>query len=164
MRLLRHLFAPRTHILLPEAAMQRVTAAVANGEQRHSGQICFAIESALSLRQVIGGYDARARAEEVFARLRVWDTELNNGVLIYLLLADHRIEIVADRGLRDKVSERQWRHICARMQPLLAGGQAEAAVLLAVDDASALLAEHFPRQKWERASGVNELADRPHLL
>src|SRR5690606_2593634 len=103
-RLFRHLFAPSAARLFREESLQRIAEAVARGEATHTGETCFAVESALPLRAVLAGVDARERAEEAFSRLRVWDTAANNGVLVYLLLADHRIEIVADRGFRGRVS------------------------------------------------------------
>jgi uncharacterized membrane protein YgcG len=98
MRWLRHLFARSAASRFPPASLQRIAAAIAAGEQRHTGQVVFAVEPALRLAALRRGRDARHRAEQLFARLRVWDTQHNNGVLIYLLLADHRIEVVADRA------------------------------------------------------------------
>ena len=95
MRLFRHLFARSAQSWLPEDAMARITQAIDAGELRHSGEICFAVEPALHWRHILRGTDPRARAEQAFAKLRVWDTEANTGVLLYVLLADHRLEIVA---------------------------------------------------------------------
>ncbi|MET0718830.1 MAG: hypothetical protein ABWY34_10590, partial [Pseudoxanthomonas sp.] len=112
MRLLRHLFARSARHLFPEDGLHRIADAIAAGELRHRGEILFAVESELSPGMVLRGVQARARAEAAFARLRAWDTEANNGVLIYLLLADHRIEVVAARGLNGLVSAEQWRGAC----------------------------------------------------
>ncbi|HVI60346.1 MAG TPA: TPM domain-containing protein, partial [Luteimonas sp.] len=161
-RLLRHLFAGPARATFPEASLQRIAAAVAEGEARHRGEICFAVEPALSLRRVLRDAQARGRAHDVFARLRVWDTEANNGVLLYLLLADHRIEIVADRGLAGLVSEEQWRGVCQLMEERLRAGEPEAAVVRGVAAVSDLLAAHFPRVAGE--VDENELPDRPRLL
>ena len=98
MRWLRHFFAPSAHAAFPEASLDRIAHAIADGERLHSGQVMFAVESDLPLALLWKNTSARARAEHAFALLRTWDTEANNGVLIYLLLADHAIEIVADRG------------------------------------------------------------------
>ena len=98
-RLFRHLSARDARRMFPTTDMARIAGAIAEGERRHRGEVCFAVESSLHWRDVLRGVQPRMRAEEAFARLRVWDTAGNNGVLIYLLLADRRIEIVADRGL-----------------------------------------------------------------
>ena len=160
-RLLRHLFAPSSARLFPPEALQRIAAAVADGESRHSGEVCFAGESALPLRAVLAGEEPRAHAEAAFARLRVWDTAGNNGVLVYLLLADHRIEIVADRGLAGRVTQAQWRGVCQLMEERLRAGDAEGAAVQGVAEASALLERHFPRAG--DAADENELPDLPHL-
>ena len=160
-RLLKHLFAPSAGRLFPAGTLQRIAAAVAEGEARHSGEICFAVEAALPLRAVLAGHAARDRARDAFARLRVWDTAANNGVLLYLLLADHRIEIVADRGLRGRVSDAQWRGVCGMMEERLRAGDAEAAVVQGIAAAARLIAEHFPRV--EGAPDENELPDLPQL-
>lgn len=161
-RLVRHLFAPSPTRLFPADAMQRIAAAVAAGEASHDGEVCFAVEAALPLRAVLAARDARARAQEAFAQLRVWDTAGSNGVLLYLLLADHRIEIVADRALAARVSPEQWRGVCQLMEERLRAGDPEGAAVQGVAAASALLARHFPRTG--DAPGANELPDLPHLF
>jgi uncharacterized membrane protein len=161
-RLLRHLFAGPARSAFPEASLERIAAAVAEGEARHRGEVCFAVEPALPARAVLRGMQARERAHEVFARLRVWDTEADNGVLVYLLLADHRIEIVADRGLAGRVSDEQWRGVCLLMEERLRAGEPEAAAVRGVAAVSDLLAAHFPRAPGE--ADENELPDRPRLL
>ncbi|HJR75193.1 MAG TPA: TPM domain-containing protein [Luteimonas sp.] len=162
MRLLRHLFAQSAHGLYPRDSLQRVAEVVGEGERRHRGEVCFAVESALPMLDVLRGRDARARALEVFAQLRVWDTQANNGVLVYLLLADHRIEIVADRGLDALVSAEQWRGICLLMEERLKAGEPEAAALRGVAAVSDLLIEHFPRAPGDMDE--NELPDLPRIL
>ena len=161
-RVLKHLFAPSAGRLFPAGTLERIAAAVAEGEARHAGEICFAVEAALPLRAVLAGHAARDRACDAFARLRVWDTAANNGVLLYLLLADHRIEIVADRGLDSLVSAEQWRGVCQLMEERLRTGEPEAAVLQGVAAVSDLLAEHFPRGPG--AADENELPDLPQVL
>lgn len=161
-RLLRHLFAAPARATFPEPSLRRIAEAVAEGEARHRGEVCFAVEPALAPWRVLRGAQARERAHDVFARLRVWDTEANNGVLLYLLLADHRIEIVADRGLAGLVSEAQWRGVCQLMEERLRAGEPEAAVVGGVAAVSDLLAAHFPRAAGD--ADENELPDRPHLL
>ncbi len=162
MRWLRHLFARPARITFPAASLQRIADAVAEGERRHRGEVCFAVEPALELPALWARVDARERAQQVFAQLRVWDTEANNGVLIYLLLADHRIEIVADRGLDGLVSAEQWRGVCQLMEERLKAGEPEDAALAGIGAVSDLLAEHFPRLVGE--ADENELPDAPHML
>ncbi len=162
MRLLRHLFAPSARRLFPADSMERIAAAIASGERGHRGEVMFAVEADLPLRAVARGMQARDAAGLAFARLRTWDTEANNGVLIYLLLADHRIEIVADRGLRGRVDAAQWQEICARMEACLRAGEAEQAVLAGVEAVSALLARHFPRDG--SLPDEDELPNQPVIL
>ena len=160
-RLCRHLFSHSSSRLFPESSMQRIARAVARGEASHTGETCLAVESSLPLGAVLAGVQARDRAIEAFSRVWVWDTAANNGVLLYLLLADHRIEIVAVRGLRGRVSDEQWRGVCLLMEERLRAGEAEAAAVAGIEAASRLLAEHFPRVG--DAPDENELPDLPHL-
>ncbi|MEO6383286.1 MAG: TPM domain-containing protein [Thermomonas sp.] len=161
-RLLRHLFTPDARGQFPATDMQRIAGAIGDGERRHCGEVCFAVESALPWRDVVRGVQAQAKAEDAFARLRVWDTGANNGVLIYFLLADHRIEIVADRGLRGLVSDEQWRGVCQLLEERLRSGDHADAVLAAIDAVSTLLAAHFPRLPGDMDE--DELPDQPVFL
>lgn len=140
-------------------ALERLTAAVAGGEQRHSGQIRVCIEGGLPTSYLWRGATPRERAITLFGKLRVWDTEYNNGVLIYLLLADRAMEIVADRGLARAVPSSTWAAIMASMQEALRAGRHEEALQLAIEKVSALLQEHS--SGFERVS--NELPDTPAL-
>ncbi|TAA28132.1 TPM domain-containing protein [Pseudoxanthomonas winnipegensis] len=162
MRWFRHLFPPSSHRLFPAERLQRIAQAIAEGERLHSGEVMFAVESGLHLRAVLADVDARAAAHAAFARLRTWDTAANNGVLIYLLLADHHIEIVADRGLEGRVSAEEWRQVCAQIEAGMRQGDPEAAVVAGVQAASALLARAFPAMPGQR--GDNELPDLPRIL
>ena len=162
MRLLRHVFARSAQRLFPEDSLHRIAAAIAAGELRHRGEILFAVESELSPAMVLRGVQARARAEAAFARLRAWDTEANNGVLIYLLLADHRIEIVADRGLNGLVSAEQWRGVCLLMEERMQAGEPEQAVVRGIGAVSDLLAEHFPQ--IDGTPDRDELPNLPLIL
>jgi len=162
MRLVRHLFAPSVARRFPADCLARIAAAITESEQRHRGEICFAVEPALRARTVVAGAQARERAGEVFAQLRVWDTRANNGVLLYLLLADHRIEIVADRGFDGLVSAEQWRGVCQLIEERLKSGDAETAVVSGVEAMSRLVSGHFPRA--DGGIDDNELPDRPHVL
>lgn len=162
MRPLKHLFARSARRLFPEDRLQHIAESIARDEARHRGEVCFAVESALDWRAVLAGQQARDRAGEVFSQLRVWDTAENNGILIYLLLADRRIEILADRGLDGCVSGEQWRGVCLRMEERMAAGDPEAAVMEGVTAAGDLLARHFPRPDGHEDR--NELSDRPQIL
>ena len=162
MRWWRHLFAPSARAAFPEPSLDRIAHAIADGERLHDGQVMFAVESDLPLSELWQGTSPRQRAEHAFAILRTWDTRANNGVLIYLLLADHAIEIVADRGLREMVDAARWQEVCDHLREQLQQGDREAAVLAAVAEVSRLSAAHFPADS-SRPSG-NELPDRPQLL
>ena len=160
-RWFRHLFAPSASARFPEAALARIGEAIAAGERRHDGEIVFAVEAGLPWTALVAGTAPRDRAHEVFARLRVWDTAANNGVLLYLLLADHAIELVADRGFRDRVGDGEWEAVCAAIEAGLAGGDPAQAVVDGIARLSALVAMHFPAAGG--GSG-DELPDRPVLL
>lgn len=161
-RLFIHLFTGDPRGRFPAAGMERIAAAIAAGETRHRGEVCFAVEGALDWRDVLRGVQPRARALDAFGRLRVWDTAGNNGVLVYLLLADHRIEIVADRGLAGLVSDEQWRGVCLLMEERLRAREYIDAVVDGISAASDLLAAHFPQSP----GGVDEdeLPNRPVFL
>jgi len=144
----------------PAEALTAIEQAVKASETQHSGEIRFAVEAALDARPLFAGQSARERAIEVFSQLRVWDTEQNNGVLIYLLLADRDVEIVADRGIHARVGARGWEDICRAMEAEFAQGRYREGVLLGVRSVTEQLARHFP----PRPSDANELADKPALL
>ncbi len=162
MRLLKHLFAPSARTLFPEACLKEITAAIAAAERSHRGEICFAVEASLPARAVLSGVDSATRARQAFGELGVWDTELNSGVLVYLLLADHHIEIVADRGYRGLVTDAQWREACDTIAAGLREGQPKAGVLRAVELISAQMQRHFPQREGEH--DADELPNRPHFL
>jgi uncharacterized membrane protein len=138
-----------------------MTVAIADGEHTHLGEVRFAIESRLAPQAVWAGLDAQTRARQVFGQLGVWDTEHNCGVLIYLLMAEHRIEIVADRGIARRVKPEEWVSICKVMQESFAAGQWRAGALRGITEVHALLAKHFRSHGKARP---DELPDRPVLL
>jgi uncharacterized membrane protein len=140
--------------------MRAIENAIAEQERRHAGQLRFAVEASLPLGELTRGVDAHTRAVEWFGRLRIWDTEHNSGVLIYLLLADRRVEIVADRGIHSKVGSAAWEAICGEMQREFARGQFERGAVIGIRAISDLLAAHFPRSGDSR----NELPDKPVVL
>jgi uncharacterized membrane protein len=151
----------QTRRRFPSDLLDDLTAAIADGEHTHLGEVRFAIESRLSMHTVLTGLDAQTRARQVFGQLGVWDTEHNCGVLIYLLLAEHRIEIVADRGIAKRVKPEEWTAICAAMQESFAAGQWRAGALRGITEVHTLLAKHFPSHGKTRP---DELPDRPVLL
>lgn len=163
-RWFRHVFATRRalHRAFPPAALAAIERATVESERTHSGQIRFAIEGALEPADVCAGKTPRQRALEVFATLGTWDTEANNGVLIYLLLADHDVEIVADRGFNGKVSASEWQQVCAVMERELRAGRFEAAAVEGVQAAGRILAQHFPPRG--DATAADELPNRPAIL
>lgn len=115
LRWLRHWFHAPASRAFPPATMQEIEQAIAQGEHRHDGEICFAVEARLPARYLLGGRRVRARAEGVFGDLKVWDTERRTGVLIYVLLGDYTIEIVPDRGVRARVPEGSFDRIIGCM-------------------------------------------------
>ncbi len=161
-RLARHLFClPRAVArAFPRSAMAAIEEAIAKSETGHRGEIRFAAEAALDTGDLVAGETARERALEVFAQLRIWDTEENNGVLIYLLLADRDVEIVADRGISAKVAGAEWERICRRMEASFSRGDFGQGVLDGIAEVTVLLARHFPARPGDR----NELPDKPALL
>jgi uncharacterized membrane protein len=144
---------------LGDAALQRIGERVRESETRHSGEIRVCVEAGLPLSYLWRGASARERAVTMFGKLRVWDTEANNGVLIYLLLAEHAIEIVADRGIDRHVGTQGWRQVLDGMRGQFRAGQFEAGLLAAVDAVDGLLYRHFPLQPGQ--ARVNELPDAP---
>lgn len=161
-RLWRHLVTDRAdiHRALPPAELGRIERSIAEGELRHAGQVCFAIEASLPLARVWRGVRPRERALEVFGALRVWDTEGNDGVLVYVLLADRSVEIVADRGIHAHVGDQGWRSIVASMEAAFRGARYADGIEEGIRAVSDLLAEHSPRAGGER----NELSDKPVVL
>ncbi|HZO01281.1 MAG TPA: TPM domain-containing protein [Burkholderiales bacterium] len=137
-RTLRHLLATPGAVrrAFPPAALAAIAQAIEESEH----QIRFAVEAGLDVGPLLRGESARARAIEVFSELRVWDTEHNNGVLVYLLLADRDVEIVADRGISARVPVREWTRICAAMEARLAAGRYQHAVVEGIRDVARLLA------------------------
>lgn len=161
-RLLRHLLQPawRVRRLFHAAAMARIGEAVARSETGHGGEIRFVVEAALDFLPLLRGVNARERAVQVFSDLRVWDTADNNGVLIYLLLADRDVEIVADRGVSARVAATEWEAICREMEAHFRRGEFEAGALAGIARVDALLRRLYPAG----GGGANELPDVPAVL
>src|SRR5262245_897748 len=163
LRILKHRWFDEgdTRRALQPAVVQRLQQRVAASERRHSGEIRVCVEAGLPLSYLWRGLGARDRAVTLFGKLRVWDTAHNNGVLIYLLLAEHAIEIVADRGLNAHVSDAQWGSIVDGMRASFRERRYEQGLQAAVDAVDALLRERFPLAAG--AANPNELPDEPDL-
>lgn len=161
-RILKHLVTDHWTVkrAFPERSMGVIEKAIREIEAGHSGQIRFAVEASLDFPALLRGQSARERAVEVFSQLRVWDTEHNNGVLIYLLLADRDVEIVADRGIHAKLEQEHWEGICREMEQAFKRGDFEAGVIAGIRAVGSHLQRHFPAQ----GPGGNELPDRPVVL
>ena len=145
----------------PDAVMQRIEAAIAAGEQHHRGQVRFVVEPALPLARVLKALPPRERALEIFGLMRIWDTEDNSGVLVYLLLADRDVEIVADRGIHGKVGSAEWESVCRTMEAAFRDGRYAEGAERGIARIGALLTQHYPRVE---GAGANELPDRPVIL
>jgi uncharacterized membrane protein len=163
-RWFRHTFATRRAMqrAFPPASLGQIEAAVGASERLHSGEIRVAIEGALEPGELWRGRTPRERALEVFAALGVWDTEANNGVLIYVLLADRDVEIVADRGFNDRVAAADWAAVCEDMQRELRAGHCARGIVSGVESVGRIIGAHFPQRPGQRDE--DELPDRPALL
>ena len=145
-RLLHHLVWPDWYVLraFPKPLLRRIEQAIAVSERSHQGELRLVIEANLPLAGLLRDQSPRQRAVQLFGELGVWDTEHNCGVLIYLQLLDRRVEIVADRGIHQRVGEAFWNAVCRRLEASVREGQYEAGTLRALDEVTAALAEHFP--------------------
>ncbi|MBA4285603.1 MAG: hypothetical protein C0434_08745 [Xanthomonadaceae bacterium] len=162
-RWFRHLFTGTLAVrrAFPKAVMDQITEAVRSCESHHAGEIRFVIEAALEPRELWAGLTSRERALDVFSRLRVWDTEHNNGVLIYLLYADHAVEIVADRGVGNgRVDPAEWQTACERMREEFRAGRYAAGAIAGIETVADVLARHAS----ERPDIGNEMPDAPVIL
>jgi len=161
-RIGKHLLEPhwRARRVFPKQALDLIEQAIKAGEATHSGQVRFVVEGALDGRPLFGDQTARERALDVFSHLRIWDTAHNNGVLIYLLLADRDVEIIADRGIDAKVGSEGWQKICAAMEADFRGGNFTGGAVKGIGAVSQQLAAHFPKQ----GAGPNELPDTPVVM
>lgn len=148
---------------LTTAGLDRLEARVRDSETRHRGELRLCVQSSLSPAQLWRGVTSQQCAVELFSHLRVWDTEHNNGVLIYLLLADHRIEILADRGLTRHTSAQAWQQMVDRLSGALRAGRFEEGLNEAIDQVSALMRQHYPLTDL-RHPNPNELPDAVLLM
>ena len=162
-RILHHLLTGQFAIqrIFPTSSLDAIEYAIKQSELNHEGEICFAVEAALDTTLLLKNQTAQERAIEVFSQLRIWDTQYNNGVLIYLLLADRDIEIIADRGINSKVMRSEWENICHTMESVFQHHQFEAGIIEGITRISHHLKEHFPSKSPDKG---NELPDKPVIL
>lgn len=163
LRFLKHVFSGPWSVkrAFPQRSQGAIEAAIAASEQSHLGEVRFAVEGALDIGDLLRATTARDRALEIFSLNRIWDTEHNSGVLIYLLLADRRVEIVADRGIHGKVGEAGWQRICRDMESQFRRGDFESGVLGGIAAITEQLQQHFPAGN---NANPNEIANAPLLL
>ena len=161
-RIGKHLVEHRWRVrrIFPPKVLAAVERTIKATEATHSGQVRFVVEGALDGAPLFRGQSARERALDVFSQLRIWDTAHNNGVLIYLLLADRDVEIVADRGIDAKVGAAGWESICKAMETDFRAGNFEVGVTKGIEAVSKQLAIYFPRH----GGGKNELPDAPVVI
>ena len=161
-RIARHLTASKWMVkrAFPAGTLAAIDKAIKASEAMHRGEIRFAVEGALHIEPLLRGQSARERAIDVFSQLRIWDTEHNNGILIYLLLADRNVEIVADRGVDAKVGAEEWEKICRKMETAFRQSDYEGGVVDGIREVTRHLVEHFPPTGGDR----NELPDNPVVL
>lgn len=162
-RIIRHLVTGQSAVnrTFPPATLTAIEQAIACSEATHGGEIVFAAEASLDLPLLLHNQSVRERAIDVFSLLRVWDTEHNNGVLIYFLLADRNVEIVADRGIHAKISQATWNVACEAMKTAFSQELFEQGVLAGIDAITLQLQQFFPPGTTRKES---ELHDKPVVL
>jgi uncharacterized membrane protein len=161
-RLFRHLrtTTAAARRAFPDATLKAIEATIAEGEKHHRAEVRLVVEPALDAQAVLAGMSPRERARELFAHYRVWDTEENCGVLVYVNLADHQVEIVADRGVGRVVAAQKWHTICRTMTQGFARGAYHDSMLAALGELNTLLQQHYP----DDGSTQNQLSNRPIIL
>ena len=161
-RIAKHLVMTHWQVnrAFPRDTLVAIDRAIKASENAHIGEIRFAVEGALDGVALLKGQSGKVRALDVFSQLRVWDTQHNNGLLIYLLLADRHVEIVADRGIHDKVGAQEWQNICCKMETLFKQADYEGGVVTGIEAITQLLTKYFPAS----GVGINELPDKPVVL
>lgn len=161
-RIVMHLLVTRRRVnrAFPPQALSAIEQAIKTSESTHVGEIRFVVEGALDGTPLFNGQSARSRAIDLFSQLRIWDTEHNNGVLIYLLLADREVEIIVDRGILAKVGSQEWEKICRTMETAFKQQNYEGGVVGGIQAVTQHLVEHFPAVGADQ----NELPDKPVVL
>jgi len=162
LRFLKHITTPGwvARRGFTKETLSKIEKAIRASEREHDGELRFAVEGPLPFLYLIHDRKPRLRAEDIFSQLRVWDTEHNSGVLIYVQLVDRRIEIVADRGIAAKVEQTEWNAICRAMEKAFKEKRFAEGALQAIERMTVLLARHFP----PRGKNPNELPDKPVVL
>ena len=162
MRIVKHLLTTHWQVnrAFSRETLSAIDRAIKASENAHVGEIRFAVEGALDGSALFKGQSGKARALDVFSQLRIWDTKHNNGLLIFLLLADRHIEIVADRGINEKVGTAEWVNICRNMETAFKQANYEGGVVTGIQAVTQLLIKHFPAS----GAGQNELPDKPLVL
>ncbi|MPW18933.1 hypothetical protein GCT13_19025 [Paraburkholderia sp. CNPSo 3157] len=140
----------RVKVAFPPRTLSAIEIAIQESHKAHVGQVRFVVEGALHSAALFDGLTARERAIDVFSQLRVWDTEDNNGVLIYLLLADRDVEIIADRGIHSRVSVDDWEAVCRMMESDFQCGKYQSGAVRGIEQVTALLNKHFPAHRPPR--------------
>ncbi len=169
-QLIKHSLTPSwlTRRIFDDVAMKKIEQAIAIAEQGHSGEICFAIESGLSTKAIWYGQTPRGRALELFSVLNIWDTENNNGVLLYLEMADKKVEIIADRGAASFISNDQWQKVCTELELSAQRNQPIDGVINAIEQIGNLLREYFAlsvdNNQQEVLDNINELSNKPRFI
>jgi uncharacterized membrane protein len=146
--------------IFPASVLDQIEGLVKESERKHAGEICVAVEAYLPIGRVLRGLMARDRALEVFSDLQVWDTEGNCGVLLYLLLSERQIEIVADRGISRVVNQESWEDICRNIECEFQQDRYLSGIRSGIQAVTELLVRHFPL----RSDDLNERGDRPTVL
>jgi uncharacterized membrane protein len=161
-RLWRHLCTSHWTVrrMFGASTRRAIAETVRLSETTHRGEIRFAVEGSLELLPLLHGRSAHDRALEIFSQLRVWDTEENNGVLIYLLVADHHVEIIADRGVHTRAGTETWEEICRAMEVAFRQGRFETGIVEGIRSVTAVLAREYPAS----GSNPNELPDEPVFI
>ena len=161
-RIVKHLLATQDQVrrAFPRSALREIEQVIKASEADHSGEIRFVVESGLDGAPLFKGQSARERAIELFSQLHMWDTRDNSGLLIYLLLADRAVEIVADRGISAKVSPQEWTKICREMEMAFRKLDYARGVVGGLKAVTHHLVEHFPADGRD----ANELPDKPVVL
>lgn len=161
-RTLRHLFTTRIagRRAFPNETLKAIQAAIASGESLHRAEMRLIVEPALTIHAALAGISSRERARELFSDYRIWDTEENCGILVYINLADHKVEIVADRGVGKLLPAKEWQAVCQTMTQGFARGAFHDSAIAGLTQLNDLLKTQFP------AAGArpNELSNRPVVL
>lgn len=144
----------------PESTLKAIEETIAEGETRHRAEVHMIVEPALDAQDVLSGLSSRDRARELFSEYRIWDTEENCGVLVYINLADHKVEIVADRGVGREIPAGEWEAICRTMTQGFAKGEYHHSVIAALTRLNDLLEQHYP----DDGTSHNQLPNRPMML